>query len=360
MNLAFLTGCDTELDIDAKKLQELEQQLQSVYDSCVNEGINNVEKLETALNSGGNGISKSCRTALAKIDFEDVITKFNLKLNFEVPKLKNEINPFRITESPWQNITQWDSNKKHLMITSGIESVDWSKTQIKGVSSEGVSTVINDVIFTNPLANNSAISYTTDYSASMLETDIRAVSQYFSNFHQVLPENLPATVQIFSDETISKTADFLSTNNDITLALAFDETYSRGATALFDAWGLALEKLSNQDKALSLNIIATDGFENHSVNYNEAQLIEAIQQSNAFNLIIASGWSEPARLQKLVSNKGIVVFQYQIDEAQQLSLDIADSLSNIKIVTINENITLYSELHFLLNDTTKLIVKLPN
>ena len=357
--LSLMGACEAnvEAEVDDQKLAELQQQLREVYKECSNEGIQSPEELADVLNNGGNGLSKQCRTAMANVDFEGVVTKFNITLEFETPKPAEEVNPFRASDA-WIMLTEWNATTNQLIVTSGIQTLNWDNVTIEGVNAEGAASLISGFSIVDLTASDLSIAYTIDYSGSMLEADITKVSEYFADFHGVLPAGIPASVQIFSDAVTVKTTGFQSDAETVTGALAFDQSYDRASTALFDAWGSALEKLASRNSILQLNIVATDGFENSSTSYDQAGLKALINQKVTFNLIIAAGWSEPDLLKNIVGENGMVVFKYQIDEALDIAEDISNTLAHIKLVTINENIDSYTKLRFSLNSVNKLIVSL--
>jgi hypothetical protein len=357
----FFTGC-LEVDVDEEGLGEdaleVESQLQVVYANCDNEGISDINSLENILNSGGNGISKQCRTALGKVDFQSLVDNFSFSVNFELPKPAEDINPFRDSTFQWQTISEWNTSDKTLYVMSGISSVDWDNVEVMGVNAAGAETAINDFSLSSLSADFSVIAYTTDYSGSMLDNDIRQISGYFSDFHQILTALLPSTVQIFSDSVTPITTGFITNSVSLVNAFAFDEAYPRASTALYDAWARALMEIKSSNKFIGLNIMVTDGFENSSKTTDEVTLRNLINEVNAYNLVIACGWAEVNKLKNLVGSKGMVVFKYQIDEAVQLAGDIGSALDNIRRLNVNEDLSSYSELQVIENGVKKMVVSL--
>ena len=354
--LVLSTGCKcTNCSVD----YNVTQQLENIYLECSDENISDLKEFEAVLNSGGNGLDKSCRTAIGQLDFQEVVKSFDFNLSFELPKPEEDINPLRTAKLPWFGVTQWVSTEGSITLSSAVNSVVWDEVTLRGITSGGESIPVTQFSFENIGVSDIAVSYTTDYSASMLEADLLSLSDYFTAFHTVLPQNLAANVQLFSDEVTPRSNGFVIDKESVLTHLAFDSEYDRGLTALFDAWADALDALDGKNSKVQLNILATDGFENDSEYTDEATLIQKISQSHAFNLVIASGWSEPQRLKTLVGNKGIVIFKYQIDEAVGVAEDIKQFLSRMKRLKVNEDVSGYTALEVLYNGNLKYTIPLP-
>jgi len=352
--LLLIVSCTTTLDEE-----ELTQQLEDVYDACENDGIDDIDSLENLLNSGGNNLSNTCRVALGNVDFSGIVDAFDISLDFEIPSPGKEINPLLTESSSWQQMNTWSTTDSFQYISTGLDFVSQSAIEMQGVDNDGLRTTISDFTMTNVVESDVAISYTTDYSGSMLESDIVAINEYFQDFHLVLPDFTPTNVTIFSDEVTAKTSGFITDAPAVNAALTFDSNYMRGSTALYDAWGDALTKLDAENKKLTLNVVATDGFENSSTVYTTRNALQQkIVDSNSYNIVIAALWAETRVLQDLVGDKGIVIYKYQIDEAQRIIADLKTLLSNIVKIQVNEDVSGYTSLEIIYSDQTKTSIAL--
>ena len=74
-----------ELDSNDEEIEQLGLQLSEIYSNCKSEGIRDQQALEDALNSGGNEISKNCRTNIGNLDFELAVEAINLDLTLPYP-----------------------------------------------------------------------------------------------------------------------------------------------------------------------------------------------------------------------------------------------------------------------------------
>jgi len=356
LSLLLFTACTVDVDEE-----ELSEQLDEVYNACKNEGIDDIESFESVLNSGGNNLSKACRVALGNVDFAGIVSAFDVSLDFEVPSPGKEINPLISNASSWQELSEWSAADSLVHVSTGLDIAGQPDVIVQGVDSSGAITELSDFTISDITSGDDvAISYTTDYSGSMLQSDIVAVDGYFQDFHAILPNTTPASVTIFSDELTPKTNGFVTDSTVVNAALSFDGTYSRASTALYDAWGDALTKLDAQNKNILLNVITTDGFENSSTTYTNFNSVrQKIVDSNAFNIIIASSWAETSVLEGLVDGKGIVVYKYQIDEAQNIVANLKTMLSNVKVVKVNDDVSGYASLNLIYSDETKISITLP-
>ena len=355
--LWVISGCniDTQVTIDEQKLAALEAQLQLIYTECEDENISSQEDLEEALNNGGNGLSKGCRTAIGTLNFQDATDILSLSISFELPEPEADVNPVR-ERTTWIPVSGWDAQNTRISFSSGIENFDAGTVSVVGVLPSGALETIEDFSFSEIQVDDAAVGYTTDYSGSMLEQDLVSLSSYQTNFHAILPNGIPTMVQLFSNDATPRFEGFRTDEAGILSALAYDPDYRRRNTALFDAWYMAIESLQAQNKKAAINILATDGFENSSELYDEAALSSLIAGSDVFNLIVASGWSEKQRLQNIVGDKGIVIYKYQIDEAIEVANDINSLLDNIRILDLTEDLSSYSELRVIVNEVDKLVI----
>lgn len=354
ISLLFISACS--ISVDDQELSALEGQLEAAYEACENDGIDDLDSLEAALNNGGQNLSKSCRTALAIIDFQGVVNSFSISLNFEIPSPSDAENPFRDQSSSWQAMTQWISTSNNFYFSTGLDTNDPNNIIVEGVDATGNLTAITPDIAALS-ASEIAISYTTDYSGSMLEDDIIAVSAYYQDIHAAMPTNYSGRVDIFSDMVTNKTA-FTTTSSTLNSALAHDPDYERSLTALYDAWNTAITALNTRAEKVKINILTTDGYENNST-ISITEITDAVQNSDVFNIIIASGWAEVDELKNIVGDKGFVIYKYQIDEAQTLIADLKNALDDINIVTVSSDVSAYDELRVSYQGETKLTLPLP-
>ena len=350
-----ISSCSLSVDEE-----ELTRQLEETYSACKNEGIDDIASLENSLNNGGNNLSKACRVALGSIDFAGIVSAFDVSLDFELPSPGQEINPLLSESSSWQKVSEWSAGEFTQYISTGLDFAGQSDISLQGVGSDGSITDITNFTVNAVVDGDVVISYTTDYSGSMLQSDILAVDGYFQDFHSTLPSTTPASVAIFSDELTAKTTGFVSDATTVNAALTFDSNYTRASTALYDAWGDALTKLEAENAKFALNIITTDGFENSSIVYaSRSALRQKILDSKAFNIVIASSWAETSVLQGLVADKGIVIYKYQIDEAQRIIANIKTMMANMKEVVVSDGVSGFDSLNLIYNNETKTSIVLP-
>jgi len=356
IGVIFLSAC--QVDVDEDELDELATQLENVYSSCENEDINDVDDLENTLNAGGNNLSKACRNALAKVDFAALVDAFDIKLEFELPDPDKEINPLRTEASSWHIMSDWASINSTIYLSTGLDNVEQSDIILRGKTASGIESNINNFLLTDVFSNQLSLHYTTDYSASMLESDIVAVSGYYKQFHNTLSNSTLAKVAIFSDEVTDKTTGFTSDSGVINTAFDFDPSYERAGTALYDAWSTSIDSLETVNRAIMINLVTTDGFENSS-SMTKSQLQSKVSSSDVFNVVIASSWAETSKLKEIVGEKGFVVYNYQIDQATNIVNDINSLLSHVKMIQITDDVSGFEEISLIYAGKDKLKITLP-
>ncbi|MCR9133069.1 MAG: hypothetical protein NXI08_10855 [bacterium] len=357
--LSFITslfGCITaDADIDAEKLEQVSFQLAEIYTNCKEEGINDQKSLEDALNSGGNNISKKCRTTIGKLDFQMASEVVQLKITFELPKPGEDINPLVETESWYSFSESTFSDEGLLTFSPGLDTIDINEISIYGLDTEGNRSLITDFFIHDYNFENATVAFTTDYSGSMLTRDLESVDDYYKMFYSIMPNTIPVMIQIFSDSVTPKSYGFTTDSGLINSALKYDPEYQRSSTALFDAWSQAIASLNEHDSEIKISVLMTDGYENSSLNVSRNQLNSEVLNSNVFNIVIASGWAETKKLKNIVGAKGLVFFKYQIDEAQALALDIKKMLGSLKLLQFND-LTEYNEIQIFSGEVNTLTI----
>ncbi|MDH5301846.1 MAG: hypothetical protein OEW58_10845 [Gammaproteobacteria bacterium] len=332
----LLLGCAVEPPPN-DDLLTLDQQLENMLVHCRNDGITDLKTLQDTLNEGGSGLSEGCIDALGKIDFEQLVALPDFQLDFDTPHPNEVINPLR-QDRNWFNISSNDKKYDAHYFSSGLDTDIIGKIKLTGIAPNGDTVPLKNFILQNINPDDVAVNFLTDYSTSMINSDLFRISDYFKRIYAGFPNGISTQVAVFSDTIKYRTKGFVTDYNKIQEALDFDHTYIRGGTALYDSWGYSIASLVMQKKPIIINILMTDGFENASSPRSRGLLKDMIRDSGAFNVVIASTWAEPADLNDIIGKNGFVAFKYQIEQSQTIIADIAEALRNMKILRVQDNL----------------------
>lgn len=318
-------------------LLTLDEQLDNAYVNCRKDGIVDLKTLQDKLNDGGGGLSKLCVEALGKIDFEELIASSDFKLDFDTPLPDVVINPLK-DDPKWRSMSRFDTATSSHYFTSGGDTNIANNIKVTGIAPDGSDVPLHNFILQNIDVDEVAVNFITDYSTSMVNSDLLNMSNYFKTIYDAFPKGVATQVAIFSDAIKYRTSGFSTDYNTVQKALDFDHTYIRGATALYDSWAQSIAGLVYEDKRVLVNILMTDGFENASSPRSRKALERMIEETGVFNVVIASTWAEPGDLQDLIGENGFVAFKYQIENSQTIIADIAQALRNMKVLRVEDDI----------------------
>jgi len=355
-----LVGCSGDDIEDAVEDIETSAALSDIYDACQNENISSVDELENAINSGGNGLSKACRTAIFNVDFDQLSNNSTVSLNLDIalPTPGQEVNPFTSSNNTWfrlSNSVDTDlSDGTNILISTTQENLELSTLTVEGIDENGNLMPISSFQFTQNLAQLLSVNYIIDYSGSMLEADLQATSGYLTSWNNALNDNINSAVYHFSAEVADQMNGFSNNQQQIELALAYNPNIARGSTALYDAVGLAYNN-PNPNSDFHINMIVSDGADNSSTNFTLETIQTLVVEANVYTIIIAGGLVDLTSLEGIVGDKGLIIYRYQIDEMLDMLQPLFRLGQNIYQLEIADDISGYSNVIIKDADETNLL-----
>jgi len=347
--ILILGGCSID------DVEEAEASLQAVYDNCQNENIDSLDDIEAAIDANGNDLSQSCRDAFANLVLPTISSNKNLSLGSDSPfkeKLaaeKDKIYAFSAISS---------QNKKIVLGAFFSDGLDFSTMnkediQINGVDSQGTESIITDFDIGTPWSDTpAAIAYVQDYSGSMFVSDLQTIGAYMQEFDDIVAAGSERSVTRFETHVYDILPGFHTDDSSIANQLAYDQNQIQGSTALYDAWGNAIEQLNNLEKNIKLLVLATDGGENSSTNYNKSTIKTMVANSNIFHIVIGSFFARKSNLKEILGEKGIILYTYQIDALKNNIDEVKNILKNSITLNINQDISAFESTKIVINDVT--------
>jgi hypothetical protein len=178
-----------------------------------------------------------------------------------------------------------------------------------------------------------SLSLVNDYSASMREADLEVVSEIESDVFKVMPPIYEGEVREFSDD-VTITQAFTTSKKDLLASVAIDMTYTRGATALYDGMGDALQGLVMRERPLHVLLVSTDGQENASKMYDQAGLISTIADHDVIVIMLGALFADVKTLKALAGEHGVFVYARGYGRLKTAVQGLTDALTHIAAVRL--------------------------
>lgn len=182
-----------------------------------------------------------------------------------------------------------------------------------------------------------AMSSILDYSASMRQEDIEDATTLFRTLYAAVPAGCLESDAIFFSATVDRRAGFSSSVEEMRAAMSWDPSYRRASTALFDAMGLGLEGLSEREAPARLLVVATDGRENASGRWGEAELVAAARQNGARIVVLGSLLSDVDAMGDLAAQSGgLFLYRPRLSDLREEVDRLGDALAHLQSVTVRD------------------------
>jgi len=148
-----------------------------------------------------------------------------------------------------------------------------------------------------------------------------------------LPPIYEASVTQFST-VVTQKLDFTSDKVALEGAAAYDSSFDRDLTALYDGMHTGLDGLVARKRPLKLLIVATDGLENSSKMATRADITGAIADSGVAVVMLGGLFSDPKDLKELAGKRGVFFYTpFYADARAQIAQFLA-ALANLSKLNI--------------------------
>lgn len=177
-------------------------------------------------------------------------------------------------------------------------------------------------------ADLASIAIVNDYSASMLERDIVDVSEVEAGVFECLPPVHESEVLRFS-QAVETVLDFTTDTAALTDAVTYDASFDRGTTALLDALGTAAGDLATRTRPVRLLVLSTDGGENASTTFDEAEVLAALDEADVFVVALGALLADVDFMRRLTDGRGVFIYTREFSALQSAARPYLDSLKNL-------------------------------
>ena len=173
-----------------------------------------------------------------------------------------------------------------------------------------------------------SLAVVNDYSASMLEGDLRDVEDVELALFDCLPPVHETEVIRFSTE-VETLLPFSSDADAIDGALAFDDGFERNTTALLDALGTAAGDLGTRARPVRILVLSTDGRENASQSFMQAQVLAALDEGDVFVVALGALLADVDFMRELADGRGVFFYTREFSALQSAAMPYLDSLKEL-------------------------------
>jgi hypothetical protein len=179
-----------------------------------------------------------------------------------------------------------------------------------------------------------SLSLVNDYSGSMLDQDLDAVEQIHTDMFTHLPPIHETEVIQFSDEVDVRQA-YTTDAEALLAAVARDDAYRRGSTALYDGMGVGLERLVERDRPVKILMVSTDGAENSSMRHTKPELLETMRDHGVIVVMLGALLADVPEMRDLTGDRGVLFYTRYYSELRATMQAYLESLGEIVEVHVD-------------------------
>ncbi|MGD8862914.1 MAG: vWA domain-containing protein [Myxococcales bacterium] len=180
-----------------------------------------------------------------------------------------------------------------------------------------------------------AVSVVNDYSASMLERDLRDVADVEGELFECLPPVYEAEVVRFSD-LVETRLEFTSDATALAEAVAYDEGFDRGTTALLDGLGIATASLAGHPADVRILVVSTDGGENASTMFEQPEVLAALDDAGVFVVVMGALLADVDFMRDLARDRGVYFYTREFSALQAAAEPLLDAFKETVELRIAE------------------------
>lgn len=173
-----------------------------------------------------------------------------------------------------------------------------------------------------------SIAVVNDYSASMLDGDLDDVADVEQALFTCLPKVHETEVIRFSEQ-VSKVLEFSADRAAIDAALARDDDFERGTTALLDGLGTGLDDLRSRERPVRVVVLATDGRENASTMFEKPEVLAALAQPDTFIVVLAGLLADVPAVKELAKHDGVYFYAREFADLAESVEPFCEALSEL-------------------------------
>lgn len=149
-----------------------------------------------------------------------------------------------------------------------------------------------------------AVSVVNDHSSTMRDEDLDAVAALERALFEHLPPAFEVEVTAFSSES-ALVEPFTADVERAHAAVQPGDYVPRERTALYDALGAALERLSERERPVRLLVVTVDGLDNASRELRAIDVARTIADHSVAGLTLGALFADGAELRALFGSRGV-------------------------------------------------------
>lgn len=186
-----------------------------------------------------------------------------------------------------------------------------------------------------------SISMVVDYSGSILDRDLDDVNVGLETFYEgLIPESTSLGYQssiIKFATNVDMVQDFTSVKADLLDAVR-DTNYLRGATSLFDAIYEAVDEIKDEDTALRLVVLFTDGRDNDSRYADKDSAIDYAKEHKVPVCVVGVSFADVNLLEEIARETGCFYIYKKTFASLEDAFDaFADQINNFRVIDLEDD-----------------------
>jgi hypothetical protein len=193
-----------------------------------------------------------------------------------------------------------------------------------------------------------SISVVNDYSASMFDADLRDVEEAERTLFMLMPPIHETEVIRFSTE-VETTLPFGTDADALDMALTYDDSFERETTALLDGLGTGVTSLGARERPVKILILSTDGGENASTMYEQAEVFAALDEHHVFVIALGALLADVDFMRDLTRERGVFVYTREFNALLDTVQPLLESLEQMVQVELAELDPPPDEVHVMLD-----------
>lgn len=179
-----------------------------------------------------------------------------------------------------------------------------------------------------------------DYSGSILDDDLTEINSGLNQFYDNIISDTVSSVyqsgvmKFSTDVTLIQ--DFTSTKSDI-LAAVDDTNYTREYTSLYDGIYDGVTQIKDENTALKMIILFTDGVDNDST-HTKTEAINYAKDNNVAVCVVGVGFASVSTLEDIADETGcFYIYKTYFTSLDDAFVELAEQINNFQIVELPDS-----------------------
>jgi hypothetical protein len=133
------------------------------------------------------------------------------------------------------------------------------------------------------------------------------------------------------------------------MALTYDDAFERSTTALLDGLGTGVSSLAERERPVRILILSTDGGENASMLYEQAEVFAALDDNHVFVIALGALLADVGFMRDLTRERGVFVYTREFNALLSTVRPLLESFAELVQVELADLDPPPDEVHVMLD-----------